>query len=219
VAEEAFARFPAWMWRNREVHEFTEWLHAHNASRPPESMAEFRGLDVHSLRGSIAAVLDYLDKTDPAMAAAARRLLADSFVIMTPLRTQRLRAIPFWLLLGVEPSADHLARFLGEQQVRRGGPVPVLARHRRRRPRAHQGMAASRPARAVAGAAARVDPRRFPSDFATFARFHRTLETLAPVQETPPPLALGRFETLLRQHAVAASGVEVVERPAPALAV
>ncbi len=73
VQEEAFARFPTWMWRNQEVHDFVEGLRAHNAGRPPEAMAEFRGLDVYSLRGSIAAVLDYLDKVDPAMASTARR--------------------------------------------------------------------------------------------------------------------------------------------------
>lgn len=72
-AEKAFTRFPTWMWRNREVHDFVEWLRARNAGRPSEAMAEFRGLDVYSLRGSIAAVLDYLDTADPAVAAVARR--------------------------------------------------------------------------------------------------------------------------------------------------
>jgi erythromycin esterase-like protein len=73
AAAEAFARFPTWMWRNREVHDCIEWLRAYNADRPAAARAEFRGLDVYSLRGSIAAVLDYLDKVDPAMASTARR--------------------------------------------------------------------------------------------------------------------------------------------------
>jgi hypothetical protein len=44
-----------------------------------------------------------------------------------------------------------------------------------------------------------------------FARFHRDLEKLEPVQETLPPLALPRFEALLRQHAPA-HGVEMIDR-------
>ena len=34
--EEAFARFPTWMWRNEEVLDFVEWLRAHNEPLPPE---------------------------------------------------------------------------------------------------------------------------------------------------------------------------------------
>jgi erythromycin esterase-like protein len=71
--EHAFARFPTWMWRNREVGAFVEWLHEHNADLPLDQRAEFRGLDVYSLRGSIAAVVDYLDSVDPEAAVDARR--------------------------------------------------------------------------------------------------------------------------------------------------
>ena len=71
--EEAFTRFPAWMWRNAEVLDFVEWLRRHNEARPASAKAEFRGLDVYSLGGSISAVLDYLAKVDPALAETARR--------------------------------------------------------------------------------------------------------------------------------------------------
>jgi erythromycin esterase-like protein len=71
--EESFARFPTWMWRNEEVADFIEWLRARNQDLPMERRAEFRGLDVYSLRSSIAAVLNYLDRVDPAEAALARR--------------------------------------------------------------------------------------------------------------------------------------------------
>lgn len=74
--QEAFARFPTWMWRNVEVREFIDWLHQHNLDRAPKDRAEFRGLDVYSLGTSIAAVLDYLDAVDPQQAAAARRRYA-----------------------------------------------------------------------------------------------------------------------------------------------
>lgn len=73
---QAFRRFPTWMWRNREVAEFCAWLAAHNRPLPAAQRVEFRGLDVYSLGASIGAVLDYLDRTDAAAAAAARRRYA-----------------------------------------------------------------------------------------------------------------------------------------------
>jgi erythromycin esterase-like protein len=73
VSEEAaFARFPTWMWRNVETRRFIDWLHAHNRVLPAGDRTEFRGLDVYSLRSSIAAVLDYLDQVDPEQARLAR---------------------------------------------------------------------------------------------------------------------------------------------------
>jgi protein-L-isoaspartate(D-aspartate) O-methyltransferase len=66
-----FARFPTWMWRNYEVHDFADWLRVHNASHP-ENRAGFHGLDLYSLFTSIAAVLTYLDDVDPDAARVAR---------------------------------------------------------------------------------------------------------------------------------------------------
>ena len=49
-AEPAFTRFPTWMWRNAEFHEFVEWLRAWNADRrDPDRRAGFYGLDLYSL--------------------------------------------------------------------------------------------------------------------------------------------------------------------------
>lgn len=67
-----FSRFPTWMWRNREVLEFADWLRSHNAGLAEERRVSFYGLDVYSLDESIHAVLGYLDAVDPASAAAAR---------------------------------------------------------------------------------------------------------------------------------------------------
>ena len=68
-----FQRFPAWMWRNREVLEFVQWLRAHNDALPTGAVrAGFYGLDLYSLFGSIEAVLNYLDDVDPAAAERAR---------------------------------------------------------------------------------------------------------------------------------------------------
>jgi protein-L-isoaspartate(D-aspartate) O-methyltransferase len=66
-----FARFPTWMWRNEEVHDFVDWLRAYNADHP-EQKAGFHGLDLYSLFTSIAAVLAYLDGVDPDAARVAR---------------------------------------------------------------------------------------------------------------------------------------------------
>jgi erythromycin esterase-like protein len=73
---EAFTRFPTWMWRNREVGEFVEWLREHNMSLPGEARVGFYGLDLYSLGASIQAVLDYLAKVDPDAEARARRRYA-----------------------------------------------------------------------------------------------------------------------------------------------
>lgn len=70
--EAAFARFPSWMWRNQEVLEFVEWLRIENERRQETERVEFRGLDIYSLGTSIAAVLRYLDRVDPAAAREAR---------------------------------------------------------------------------------------------------------------------------------------------------
>src|ERR687892_518983 len=34
--DEAFARFPTWMWRNVEVREFVHWMRTHNEAVAPE---------------------------------------------------------------------------------------------------------------------------------------------------------------------------------------
>jgi protein-L-isoaspartate(D-aspartate) O-methyltransferase len=72
-AEPPFQRFPTWMWRNTDVAAFVAWLRAHNASVPAsDRQVGFYGLDLYNMSGSIAAVVDYLDKVDPKAAAAAR---------------------------------------------------------------------------------------------------------------------------------------------------
>ena len=68
----AFARFPTWMWRNKEMRELVDWLHQHNRDQPALGRVGFYGLDLYSLFTSISAVLDYLDDIDPETAAVAR---------------------------------------------------------------------------------------------------------------------------------------------------
>ncbi|MBZ9869405.1 erythromycin esterase family protein [Mesorhizobium sp. BR1-1-9] len=79
-AEEAladFRRFPTWMWRNRVVVDFVEWLRRHNeGAGKGNSKVGLYGLDLYALHGAMKAVLRYLEKADPAAAQVARRRYA-----------------------------------------------------------------------------------------------------------------------------------------------
>lgn len=66
----SFKRFPAWMWRNREVVDFVAWLRSYNDFHAHQ--AGFYGLDLYSLYASIEAVLGYLWNHDGEAHARAR---------------------------------------------------------------------------------------------------------------------------------------------------
>ena len=70
--ERPFERFPTWMWRNKEVAAFVEWMRKHNDAKPASERAGFYGLDIYNMRSSIAAVLAYLNEVDPDAASVAR---------------------------------------------------------------------------------------------------------------------------------------------------
>lgn len=73
AAEPPFQRFPTWMWRNTDIAALIEWMRARNEGvTDMESRAGFYGLDIYNMSGSIAAVLDYLDRVDPDAARVAR---------------------------------------------------------------------------------------------------------------------------------------------------
>ncbi|HSD88195.1 MAG TPA: erythromycin esterase family protein, partial [Kofleriaceae bacterium] len=65
-----FTRFPTWMWRNAEIHQLIEWLHAYNAETHRD--VSFSGLDLYSMYTSAYEVVHYLDRVDPEAARAAR---------------------------------------------------------------------------------------------------------------------------------------------------
>jgi erythromycin esterase-like protein len=68
-----FKRFPTWMWRNVDVLRFLKWLHAYNDALSSNAQrVGFYGLDLYSLRASMAEVLAYLEKVDPEAAQRAR---------------------------------------------------------------------------------------------------------------------------------------------------
>lgn len=75
-ALDGFKRFPTWMWCNKVVLEFVEWLHDFNRPRSADAQAGFYGLDLYSLHASMDAVIKYLNKTDPEAALRARRRYA-----------------------------------------------------------------------------------------------------------------------------------------------
>lgn len=72
-AWDAFDRFPSWMWRNREVLDFIEWLRGYNESREADSgQVALHGLDLYSLYLSIHAVMEFFERRgDTAMLESA----------------------------------------------------------------------------------------------------------------------------------------------------
>lgn len=115
VPEQAFARFPTWMWRNVEVHDFTEWLLAHNEPLSSAKRVQFRGLDIYSLRASMAAVIDYLDRVDPAEAKAAR----DRYSCLSPWQEDPARYGHATYRLPKSPCEDKVVTQLQELLDRR----------------------------------------------------------------------------------------------------
>jgi erythromycin esterase-like protein len=61
------------MWRNTDIADLVHWMRRHN-DQVVEAKARtgFYGLDLYNMRGSIAAVLAYLETVDPGAAAVAR---------------------------------------------------------------------------------------------------------------------------------------------------
>ncbi len=68
---DVFVNFPRWMWRNLEFVGLLRELRRWNEDHRPDDRVAIRGLDVYSLRQSIAAVLDYLSRMDRGAARAA----------------------------------------------------------------------------------------------------------------------------------------------------
>jgi erythromycin esterase-like protein len=60
------------MWRNADVLDLIGWLRAYNDALSADRRVGFYGIDLYSLHSSMAAVLNYLDKTDKEAATRAR---------------------------------------------------------------------------------------------------------------------------------------------------
>jgi len=76
-----FARFPQWMWKNKEVLDFVEWLKKYNVEQ--ENSTGFYGLDLYGMENSINLVIDYLEKIDTNLATLAKT----RYACMTPYMT------------------------------------------------------------------------------------------------------------------------------------
>ncbi|RZF24527.1 erythromycin esterase family protein [Paraburkholderia sp. UYCP14C] len=94
-----FTRFPTWMWRNREMRDFSSWLRATNAARPPGQRVGIYGLDLYSLYRSADAVIRYLDANDPREAELARARYAALDHVREP------QAYGYAVAMGARPSA------------------------------------------------------------------------------------------------------------------
>lgn len=112
---EAFSRFPVWMWRNREVMSFADWLRAHNETLQSAARVSFNGLDVYSLGESIHAVLAYLDRVDPEAANLARR----RYGCLTPWQEEPAQYGRAVLYQGKETCEGEVVRQLNDMLARR----------------------------------------------------------------------------------------------------
>ncbi|MFC3803431.1 erythromycin esterase family protein [Cohnella sp. GCM10012308] len=76
IAAEAlrdFARWPTWMWANREIAAFADWLRVYNDGKAEEDKVGFYGIDLYSLWESMDEILKYLGEKDDADLEAAKR--------------------------------------------------------------------------------------------------------------------------------------------------
>ena len=172
------ARFPAWMWHNRETAAFLEGLRAHNAALPPNTRAGFLGVDMYALFQSAAQVIRYLEAVGDADAA----------------RRARRRYACFTMVAGSEADAMHYAYGLaagarGCEQQAVDQLVETLQRAASARPdagapdrmRAEQAFSAAANARAVASAEsyyrAMVEPSRWVGGWGVAGRGRKMIQS------------------------------------------
>ena len=110
----AFSRWPTWMWANKEVVAFAEYLREVNRARGGKPGAGFYGLDVYSLWESLGEVIRYLERIDPPAVKHARTAAAcfDSFGDDLEAYARASALVPV-------SCEDDLARLLVELQAKR----------------------------------------------------------------------------------------------------
>ena len=113
--EQAFARFPTWMWRNEEFDTFVRWLYGHNEGRDPEEMAGLFGLDLYNLSASMRAVIDYLGGVDPEAAREAR----ERYSCLAPFSQNPAAYGRLAMSQGYAFCEDHAVAMLGDLLSRR----------------------------------------------------------------------------------------------------
>ncbi len=65
-----FGRFPEWMWKNKDVLNFVEWLKKYNSKH--DNTIGFYGLDLYVLEISIDLVIKYLEDVNPDLVMLAK---------------------------------------------------------------------------------------------------------------------------------------------------
>lgn len=63
-AMEAIDRWPLWMWKNQEVKELVEWLHAYNEELEPSERVGLYGIDVYDNLSAMDDVLEWIRNLD-----------------------------------------------------------------------------------------------------------------------------------------------------------
>jgi len=108
-----FARWPTWMWANREIMELADWLKAYNADKPEHEKTGFYGIDVYSFWESMHEILSYLSQQGGAELEAAKR----AFECFEPYGgdEQRYGVSASWFGEGCEDEVIALLRRLQDQ--------------------------------------------------------------------------------------------------------
>jgi erythromycin esterase-like protein len=108
-----FKRWPTWMWANREIAEFAEWLRQYNEGKPDQEKVGFYGIDVYSLWESMDEILNYLKSKGEVDLEAAKQ----AFECFEPFGREE-QSYGISASLYGEGCEDEVVRLLGKLQDR-----------------------------------------------------------------------------------------------------
>ncbi|KFI22532.1 hypothetical protein [Nitrosococcus oceani] len=130
----------------------------------------------------------------------SNRLLVESFILMEPWWTLRLGAVPFWMVFNMEPSAQRLENYLNSRAPYDNIHMMLFAHGVESigLPPIERWQALLKQARGVNGFIG-VDTKSYPSDFSTFARYHKDLHKIHGRHPLPSPLSLNQLYEFLAQ--------------------
>ncbi len=130
------------------------------------------------------------------------RLLVESFIVMEPRLALRTGSAPFWAVFNMEPSASALERYLDSVE---GDPYDDVRVMLFSHGVDSVGLVPIARWRSLAGRARRkagfvgVDEKKFPRDYAVFARYHDELEKIPARYPLPEPLGLKELDAFLQE--------------------
>jgi hypothetical protein len=183
-----------------------EWGFAPALREDVEKFARTNGYEITRL------TFEYPEQLSPLVADLYRswnkkrkipsdRLLVESFILLEPWWTLQLGAVPFWMTFNTEPSAAWLETYLkhvesfdeifmmlfahGTESI---GLAPI-ERWRDLLKKARKN-----------GRFVGVDEKRYPRDFAVFARYHSALQEISGRYQLPEALPLKDVSTFLQQE-------------------